>query len=58
VPALLLPPATMDPQALTAPASKVVVVAGVDNLDSLQDTFEWALQKAAKPGDQQHTQCC
>jgi hypothetical protein len=50
VPAILLPPATMDPAAASMPAAPSVVVAGADNLAALQDAFEWTLQKVAKPG--------
>ena len=50
VPALLLPPTTMDPAAASMPAAPAVVVAGADNLAALQDAFEWTLQTVAKPG--------
>ncbi|PSC76927.1 universal stress [Micractinium conductrix] len=51
VPALLLPPATMDPLAAGKPAAPAVVVAGSDNLQALRGSFEWALHKMARPGD-------
>jgi hypothetical protein len=50
VPALLLPPSTMDPGRVPTPPSKALVVAGSDNLEGLGDVFEWVLQKMAKPG--------
>ncbi|KAL4458806.1 hypothetical protein ABPG75_013671 [Micractinium tetrahymenae] len=51
VPALLLPPSTMDPASAGLPSAPVVIVAGSDNLEALHDAFEWALQKMAKRGD-------
>ncbi|EFN53371.1 hypothetical protein CHLNCDRAFT_137133 [Chlorella variabilis] len=38
-------------KAVSAPASRAVVVAGTDNMEGLRDAFEWALHKMAKPGD-------
>ncbi|KAI7836636.1 hypothetical protein COHA_009521 [Chlorella ohadii] len=52
VPALLLPPSCMDPQSAAQLAAPALVVAGADNLESLRDAFEWALQKMARPGDE------
>lgn len=45
--ATLLPPCLQLAAKMAAPA---LVVAGADNLESLHDAFEWALQKMARPG--------
>ena len=37
-------------QSAGQPAAPVVVVAGADSLEALQDAFEWALHKVARPG--------
>lgn len=50
VPALVLPPATMDPETSCAMAAPALVVAASDSLDSLKTAFEWALHKMARPG--------
>ena len=34
------------------PAAPALVVAATDNLEGLKGSFEWALQKLAKPGAQ------
>lgn len=51
VPALLLPPSTMDPSSAGMPSAPVVIVAGSDSLEGLHGAFEWALAKMTKPGD-------
>jgi len=54
VPTLLLPPSVLVPNT-TCTSKPAVVVAAVDDIQSLKESFEFALQKLSIPGDSVYT---
>lgn len=55
VPTLLLPPSVLVPNTTSSISKPAIVVAAVDDIDSLKKCFEFAVQKLSRPGDSVYT---